>query len=193
MKTAIPFALTVLAGCGGFGRVNQGQVVEYRHGGGLITLVSDSNYRDPEHPRFDILPAVTIRTPEDPREMGPAPLAGRLLALDCAGGGAVFFDANSGTPKTVPCTLVSERAGVPPGDARVANVRFPVIDRTRGAITIYVARERRLVEFSVPAEFRDLPDETWRIGDMIRYYYRDPGRALRLMNVSRTDLNKAGK
>ena len=193
MKNEIVFAMVVLAGCGGFGRVNQGQVVEYRPSQGLVTLVSDSNYHDPAHPRFDVLPAVTIHTPDDPREMGPAPQPGHLLSLDCANGGAVFFDPAAESLRSVPCALVSERAGVLPSDARVAKVRFPLRDRAKGTIAVYASRERKLIEFSVPAEYRDLPDETWRIGDEIRYYYKDPGRALRLMNVTRTDLNKAGQ
>jgi hypothetical protein len=38
-----------------------------------------------------------------------------------------------------------------------------------------------------------MPDDTWKIGDEVRYYYKDPAQALRLMNVTRTDLNKGGK
>ena len=64
-------SLAVFAGCGGFGRVNQGQVVEYQRGTGLVTLIGDSNYRDPSSPRFDVLPPATIRIPQNPQEMGP--------------------------------------------------------------------------------------------------------------------------
>jgi len=32
---------------------------------------------------------------------------------------------------------------------------------------------------------------TWRTGDVVRYYYKTPGQALRLMNVTATDLSKA--
>jgi hypothetical protein len=193
MRIAIILAVAGLAGCGGFGRVNQGQVVEYQRDQGLITLVADSNYRDPAHPRFDVMPAITIRTPQDPREMGPEPDAGKLLGFEAASGRLLVFDSATRSLRTVPYTVVSEQNGVSPADARVARSRFPVVDRSRGTITVYVARRRTLIEFSVPEEFRMLPDETWKIGDEIRYYYKDPGLALRLMNVSRTDLNKAGE
>ena len=193
MRTTTLAALTALAGCGGFGHVNQGQVVDYQRAEGLITLVSDSNYQDPAHPRYDVLPAVTIRTPADPQEMGPAPEAGKLLSLDCANRGAVFFDSSTQSLRTVPCTLVSERAGVSATDARVTSARFPLVDPKTGTMTAYAARERKLIEFSVPEEYRRLPVETWKFGDEIRYYYKDGGRALRLMNVTRTDLNKGGK
>jgi hypothetical protein len=36
-----------------------------------------------------------------------------------------------------------------------------------------------------------MPAGTWRAGDVVRYYYKDPARALRLMNVTATDLAKA--
>ena len=37
-----------------------------------------------------------------------------------------------------------------------------------------------------------MPAETWRCGDVVRYYYKEPGKALRMMNVTKTDLSKAG-
>ncbi len=193
MRIAIVFFLAALAGCGGFGHVNQGQVVEYRRDQGLITLVADSNYRDPSHPRFDVLPAVTIRTPEDPRAMGPEPEPGKLLDLDTSNRRAVVFDPATHGLRTVPYRLVSEQQGVSPTDSRVRNVKFPLRDPSKGTITVYWARTRMLVEFSVPEEFRNLPDDTWKVGDEVRYYYKNAWRALRLMNVTKTDMSKAGK
>jgi len=186
-------ALAGLSSCGGFGQVNQGQVVEYRRAEGLITLISDSNYRDPAHPRFDVLPPVTIRVPENPREMGPEPEPGKLLALDSRNGRAVIFDPGAQALRSVELTIVSERSDVRSTDARVAKAGLPLVDRTARTITTYVPRERKLITFSVPEEYLGLPGDVWKVGDEIRYYYKDAGRALRLMNVTRTDLNKAGE
>ena len=80
-----PLAL-VLIGCGRFGQVNQGRVVQYDREKGLATFIQDSNYREPGKPRFDVLPPVTVSIPADPAEMGPAPEAGKLLAREGAGG-----------------------------------------------------------------------------------------------------------
>lgn len=182
-----------LSGCGKFGEVNQGQVIEYRRAEGLITLISDSNYRDPDHPRFDILPPVTIRIPQDPGEMGAEPDAGSLLSLDSRSRRAVFFDSTAQTFRTVEVIILSEQSGVRPSDARMTNARLPAVDRVRKTITTYLPRERKLIAFAVPEPYYNLPDEAWKVGDEIRYYYKDPGRALRLMNVTRTDLDKAGK
>jgi hypothetical protein len=182
-----------LAGCGGFGRVNQGQVVRYQKDQGLVTVVGDSNFKDPGKPRFDVLPAVVVRTPEDPREMGPEPEPGRLLRLDWQTRTAVVFDAAKQSLETIPFSLVEQHRNVRRGDPLVAGKRFPVIDPERRTITVYSARDRMVAVLSVGDEQLRLPEDTWRFGDEIRYYYKDPSRALRLMNVTRTDLNSAEK
>jgi len=192
-NAAVLVAAAALAGCGGFGRVEQGQVIEYERSQGLVTLIADSNYRDPAHPRFDILPPIVIRIPRDPQEMGPEPEAGKLLLLDRSNRRAVFFDSMAQRLRTIAFTLISEQNDVSASDPRVRHVRFPNVDRSGRTITVYSPRDRRLIVFSVPPEYYALPDDTWKAGDEIRYYYKDPGRALRLMNVSKTDLNKAGR
>jgi hypothetical protein len=185
MRILLLAACMALGACR-FGKVNQGRVVEYRADQGEITLISDSNYRDPAHPRFDVLPAVTIRTPANPAEMGPAPEAGKLLSLDLRSGRAVIYDAASESLRSVPIADVTEAAGVSPGEARARPAEA-------GRVAVYIAGERKMIRFSVPEEFARLPRDTWQFGDEIRYYYKDPGRALRLMNVTRTDLGKAEK
>jgi len=50
-----------------------------------------------------------------------------------------------------------------------------------------------LLTFKPPVEYLSLPEDTWRAGDVVRYYYKDPGKTLRVMNVSKTDLQKTGE
>ena len=127
-------SLAVFAGCGGFGQVNQGQVIGYQRSTGLITLIGDSNYRNPASPRFDVLPAGSIRIPKNPEEMGPEPAAGKLLGIDYANRHAIVFDAATQAMRTVPYTLISQENNVYPDDARVSHTRFPVVDRARKTI-----------------------------------------------------------
>jgi hypothetical protein len=103
----------------------------------------------------------------------------------------VVFDAAAGALRTVPFTPVSEQAGVAPEQARARNL--PAVDRAAGTITLYAARERKIVVVSVAPEHLALPDDSWRAGDQVRYYFKDPQQALRMMNVTRTDINKGGK
>jgi hypothetical protein len=182
-----------LAGCGAFGRVNQGQVVRYQKDQGLVTVVGDSNFKEPGKPRFDVLPAVIVRTPEDPREMGPEPEPGRLLRLDWQTRMAVIFDTATQSFGGIPFTVVEQHENVRRSDPLVDGKRFPVIDAERRTITVYSARDRMVAVLSVGDEHLRLPEDTWKFGDEIRYYYKDPARALRIMNVTKTDLNSAEK
>jgi hypothetical protein len=194
--TALSLAVLCIAsfetGCQ-FGRVNQGQVVRFEKEQGLITLIQDSNFMHPNQPRFDVLPAVMIRTPEDPVEMGPAPESGLLLRLDWGGRTAVTYDPGSSGFRMIPFTVTQLQDDVRPDDSRVARKHFPVVNRREGTVTLYSPRDRKWAVLKVDQQYLGLPDETWKFGDEIRYYYKDPRRAIRLMNVTRTDLNAGGK
>ena len=174
-----------MAGCTRFGQVNQGRVVAFDGERGLVTLVSDSNYMDPGNPRFDVLPAVTIRVPADRKEMGPAPEAGKLLRLDLAGGRMVVFDAAAGGFKNIPFQVAGRRDNA----RREELAALPAVDRAAG--TVRLAVKNAMVTLAVPGEYLSLPEDTWKAGDEVRYYYKDPGQALRLMNVTRTDIGKS--
>lgn len=182
-----------LASCGGLGKVNQGQVIEFDKSKGVITLISDSNARDPANPRFDVLPPVVVQAPANPDEMGPLPEAGKLMSLDAVGRKMVVFDAASQTLRTLPYEAVSQQEDVARDDPRVAGKHFPIVDRNEQTITLYWRARRLLLTFKAPAGYLALPEDTWRTGDVVRYYYKDPRKALRVMNVSKTDLQKAGE
>ena len=50
---------------------------------------------------------------------------------------------------------------------------------------------RLVITIAASAEMLALPDDTWKFGDVVRYYYKDPARAVRFMNVTRTDLSSS--
>ena len=193
-RSQLRFAVTLflailLGGCGELGKVNQGRVVAVDRENGTVTCVSDSNYAQPGHPRYDVLPPVTVRIPRNPKQMGPAPDAGMLLDLDTATRKLVIFDAATQSLKSIEYTLVAEATNVYRNDPRVAHTTFPVIDRQKKTISTYLPNSRRLLTFSVSDEYLQLPDQTWKAGDEIRYYYKDPSQALRLMNITKTDIS----
>jgi len=176
------------AGCGELGKVNQGRVVAYDSNSGLVTLVADSNAADPAHPRYDALPPLVVKAPTKSSDMGPAPEPGFLLDIDSQRHELHVFDPDSSSVRTIGFDLVDLRTNVSSRDPAVAGRRFPAVDRSRKTITIYRRKQRELLTFSVSDSDLDLPDVTWRFGDEVRYYYRDPGQALRMMNVTKTDI-----
>jgi hypothetical protein len=131
------------------------------------------------------MPPVTVRIPGDPRQMGPLPEAGKLLHLDSANCRMVTFDAGRQALRTIRYSVTEEQHGVFPSDPLVAGRALPAVDRATRTVTIYSARARWLATISVPEDSLDLPEDTWMEGDDIRYYFKEPGQALRLMNVTK--------
>ena len=178
--------LLVLVGCGGFGQVNQGRVVAYDAAKGLVTLIPEARGQEPSAMKHGVPPPVTIQVPDDPGQMGPAPKSGRLISLDSQNRKVVVFDPATQSFESIAFKLVGQRDGVFEDDPALKGAKFPKIDRNRKTITVYVPQQRQLVTFAVPDEYFDMPADTWAVGDEIRYYYKDPHKALRLMNVTRT-------
>lgn len=173
-------AVLVAGGCGRFGQVNQGRVVEYDARAGVMTVVSDSH----------TLPPAVVKIPADPGEMGPAPEPGRLLRIEPQQRRLLAYEPAGPSLRTIFYTPVSEAHEVRETDPRVAGKSFPLLDPATRAVTTYDPAARLLVRFTVAAADFALPPETWKAGDEVRYYFRQPGQALRLMNVTRTDLGK---
>jgi len=178
--SAIAAALA-LSGCGPPGKVEQGRVIGYDPRARQVTLIREAATRSSP----GILPPVTIETPADSEEMGPAPAAGGLMLVDARNRRIVIYDRGRQAFRTIAYTPIEEHYDVAksPGPA--------VVDRARKTITLYAAKARTLITFGASDELLAMPADTWREGDVIRFYYKDPGRALRLMNVTQTDLSKA--
>ena len=176
MRSAIFLFAAVLCGCGELGKVKQGRVIAYDAARGVVTLVGDSNHRSPGRPRYDILPPETVRVPLEAAEMGPAPEAGQLIEFDPDKGRLIIFDARSVSFRQIAFQVV-EPGVAPPGHT----------------LAIYSPARRALVTVAVAEPDRSLPAGTWRFGDEVRYYYKQPGQALRMMNVTKTDIAKSGR
>jgi len=176
-------------GCSDYGKVDQGRVIAFDKQQGLVTVIRDSAAAA-NKPKYDVLPPITVKVPTDPDEMGPHPAAGKRLLFDTDSKKIVVFDSIAGSIKTITYTPLVEASNVAKDDARVKGVQFPIIDRQNKAITIYSSRDKKLVKFTLADEYFTLPDDTWQAGDDVRYYFKQPGQALRMMNVSKTDVMK---
>jgi hypothetical protein len=188
LLTCVPLLLT-LACSQQYGKVDQGRVIAFDKQSETVTLIKDSS-GGADKPKNDVLPPEKVKIPADLNEMGPLPDVGKRLLFDTAKRKIVFYDVNSGAIKTVAYTPLSEKGDVKSDDPQVKGKKFPVVDRDKKAITLYSSRDKKLVVFQLPDEYASLPDDTWKAGDDVRYYYKEPGQALRMMNVTKTNIMK---
>lgn len=186
--------LAFLLGCTDFGKVDQGRVVKFDKEAKKVTMIRDVSKTST--PDYSGLPPVVYSLPVDPKEMGPDPKVGLRMKLDTAKSQIVLFDPQSQSFKTITFKIIDIQENVERDhplvfdkDAKKAKT-FPVVDKTKKAITIYQGRQRQLLTFSVPDEYMALPDAAWDSGDDVRIYYKEEGKALRFMNVTRTDIFK---
>lgn len=192
---AIVVLVFLFEGCSEHGMVDQGRVVNYNKEKRFVTIISDVS-SDPKNPDYSALPPVTYALPTDPSEMGPEPAAGLRMKLDTGKNAVIIFDPATQSLKTIPYTIVEQKENVDKENPLVFDKAlkqpkpFPVINRENKTITIYSKRQKILVAFSLPDEYLALPDSTWAAGDEVRIYYKEKGKALRFMNVSKTDIYK---
>jgi hypothetical protein len=112
------------------------------------------------------------------------------MKLDDQAKEITIFDDKTQAFKKIPIQILDESKGVSKDSPLVAGKKFPLVDKERKTITIYSARQRILVTFTVPEEELARPADAWEAGDEVRIYYKEPGKALRLMNISKTDIFK---
>jgi hypothetical protein len=180
-----------------YGKIVQGRVIAYDKEKNTVTIIRDKN-EDPKKPDYTTLPphtyALPVETGGEPR-MGPEPKAGKRMKLDAKKSELIMFDVANQNFKVVKYTLIDQKENVdrksplllgPDGKPK----KFPAIDKEKKVITIYSGRQKLLTTLTVPdADFNTDP-AYWDAGDEVRIYYREEGKALKFMNISKTDIYK---
>jgi hypothetical protein len=180
-----------------YGKIVQGRVIAYDKEKNTVTIIRDKN-EDPKKPDYTTLPphtyALPVETGGEPR-MGPEPKAGKRIKLDAKKSELIMFDVANQNFKVVKYTLIDQKENVdrksplllgPDGKPK----KFPAIDKEKKVITIYSGRQKLLTTLTVPdADFNTDP-AYWDAGDEVRIYYREEGKALKFMNISKTDIYK---
>jgi len=178
----------LLLGCGEQGKVEQGRVIGFDNAKATVTFIHDVK-ADPGNPDYSGAP-LTFSLPTDPKDRGEDPKAGMRMKLDAKAKEIVIYDPATKGFKKISYTLIDQKEKVAKDDPLVQGKKFPMVDRTKKAITIYSGRQKLLSTFSVPDEYLALPDDTWEAGDEVRIYYKEPGKALRFQNITKTDIFK---
>ena len=174
-----------LAGCD-FGKVEQGRCVLFDKKAGTVTFVQDVKH-DAQNPEYSGQ-ILTFKIPTDPGEMGPEPTPGGRLKIDVDKKVLVIYNYNTKKIDTVAVEFTDVKKDIGRDNPLVRGKKFPVIEKDKGTITEYSARQRLVCTFKVPAEYADLPADTWEAGNELRVYFKQPGVALRLMNISKTNI-----
>ena len=186
LLAVLPLALVL--GCGEMGKVDQGRVIAFDKNKETVTFIVDVKH-DTANPDYSGAP-ITLALPKDPAERGEDPKFGNRMKLDTKAREIVIFDDATKGFKKIAYTLIDEKDGVAKDNPLVAGKKFPAVDKTKKTVTIYSGRQKILVTFSFPEEYLALPDTTWEAGDEVRIYFKEPGKALRFMNITRTDIFK---
>jgi hypothetical protein len=180
--------LSLALGCGEMGKVEQGRVIAFDRVKETVTLIADTKH-DTANPEYNGAP-LTFALPKDPMERGEDPKAGLRMKLDTKTREIVIYDPASQALKKITYTLIDQKENVGKDSSLVAGKKFPIVDKDKKAITVYSGRQKLLVTFSVPDEYLAMPDSTWEAGDEVRIYYKEPGKAARFMNITKTDIFK---
>ena len=197
LKNMLLAALPVvfLAGCVDYGKVDQGRTVAVDKDKKTVTFIRDKA-NDWQKPDYTYLPALTYTFPVDPAEMGETPKAGLRMKLDAEKAQVVLYDPKKQNFETIPIQIVDKQEGIDGKHPLVYDVAadkakvFPALDKDKKTVTIYSGRQKLLVTFIVPEEYAALPATAWDSGDEVRVYYKEDGKAIRLMNVTKTNIFK---
>lgn len=197
LKKVLLAALPVvfLAGCVEYGKVDQGRTVAFDKEKKTVTIIRDKA-NDAQKPDYTYLPALTYTIPTDPAEMGAEPKAGLRMKLDVDKSQVVLYDPKKQNFDTITVQIVDKQQDIDAKhplvyDAAADKAKpFPTVDKDKKIITIYSGRQKLLVSFIPPEEYLSLPASAWDAGDEVRIYYKEDGKALRLMNVTKTNIFK---
>jgi len=193
LLVALPVVL--LMGCSDPGKVDQGRVIKFDKEARTVTMIRDKA-NDAQNPDYTYLPPVTYSLPTNLAEMGPEPKAGGRMKIDNKKNQITIFDPATQNFKTIDFVMVDFKENIDKNHPLVYDKeadkakKFPVIDKEKKTVTIYSGRQKTLSVIQLPEEYFSMPDSTWDAGDEARVYYKEEGKSLRFMNVSKTNIFK---
>jgi hypothetical protein len=197
-------AALMLAGCGDYGKVEQGTVVAADKD--KISIIVDVNkelkkaadYAKDPNPHDYVLPPVGD-------ERGEAPNAGLCVRLDVANKNITMYNRKDKKFETFPIEVLDDiNRGIRLNRRQevVHNVKvirkasdFPVVDEANKTVQLFYRRlegdQSRLVTIKLAdADFAKYQQKEWGAGHEVRIYYKAPGKAERFMNITKTDITR---
>ena len=189
--------LSLTACSNDFGKVEQGRTVDYDKDKKVVTFVKDTAVGGA--PALYEVPAVVYNMPVDPSETGTPPKAGLRIKLDTEKKIITMYNLSTKAFDMIPFELVDEHKGVDVSKRHVLVYDpatdkprvFPVVNADEKKVTIYSKRQQLLSTIKLAdADFSRYNAADWDSGDEVRIYFKEEGKILRFMNVTRTDIFK---
>lgn len=173
-----------------FGDVEQGRCVAFDEAKKSFTMVLDVNH-DQLNPAYTG-GVHTYLLPSDPAEIGPLPKPGGCVDVNPAAGTVTVYNPETNALDAIAVKFVDVEEGIVSRHPKVEGKTFPIIDKEKSTVTVYVPPKRLLVTFTPPADKMELPASAWTKGDELRIYYKENAKhqALRFMNITQTNLFK---
>jgi hypothetical protein len=157
----------------------------------------------------DIESVVAFHIPEDRSEMGRVPTPGEMAYLNVNEKYIVLFDDQAFRFTRIPVEIIEHVENVHVRErhpkvwdpSKGGPKTFPILDAQARTIEIFFQRMNTWTKIRVDEEIIEQYNkpEYWRSGDEVRVYYKQgptgtgsgqkPGRSLRLINVTHTDIN----
>ena len=195
LLTIILLPLVCLTGCFEKGQVDQGRVVAFDKDKHTAVIIRDKS-NDSQNPDYSYLPPLSYSLPTEHLDMGPDPKVGGRMKLDVEKSQIVIFNPAIQNFETIKINILDKKENIEKQDPLVYDVekksakKLPSVDKEKGTVTIYSGRQKLLVTFSVPEPYLAMPENTWDSGDEARIYYKEAGKAIRFMNITKTDIFK---
>jgi len=189
----------MLAGCGEYGKVEQGRTVAFDKEKALVTIIVDNNLDSKKPPNYMTLPPHVYALPTDPQERGADPTPSLRMNLDVEKKIITMYNPQTKAFEDLPFEVVADHKDVDlrrrhplVWDAATGKaIQFPRIDAANKTIEIYSRRQMRLTSIKLSeADFAKYKEKEWDAGDEVRIYYKEPGKSLRFMNITKTDISR---
>lgn len=190
LMLAMAFSVALLTGCNFDGGVEQGRCVAFDATAKTLTIVVDVTH-DQFNPHYSG-GTHTFKLPAESKDMGPNPSVGGRLMIDLVKNTVLIYDQKTNSVRELAVQFTDVEKNVNSDHPKVKGKTFPVIDKEQQTVTEYSGRQKSLITFKIPAEAQDYPAYVWTAGDEMRIAYRnaDKGQAIRIMNVSKTNIFK---
>ena len=190
LMLAMAFSVALLTGCNFDGGVEQGRCVAFDATAKTLTIVVDVAH-DQFNPHYSG-GTHTFKLPAESKDMGPTPSVGGRLMIDLVKNTVLIYDQKTNSVRELAVQFTDVEKNVGSDHPKVKGKTFPIIDKDQQTVTVYSGRQKSLITFKIPAEAQDYPAYVWTAGDEMRIAYRnaDKAQAMRIMNVSKTNIFK---